>query len=59
MGVTLDMMGMKVQPLELVNVLSVTVVLKYYQKRNSGNYGKQGVTPLINKCAECDSDNKK
>jgi hypothetical protein len=45
MGVTLDMMGMMVRPLELVNVQSVTVVIKYYQKRNSGNYEKQGVTP--------------
>jgi hypothetical protein len=55
----LDMMGIKVRPLELVNVLSAIVVIKYYHKCDSGDYRKQGVTPQINRCAECDIDDKK
>ncbi len=35
------------------------VVIKYYHKHDSGDYGKQGVTPQINRCAECDIDDKR
>jgi hypothetical protein len=38
---------------------SVTVVMKSYLGRNLGNDGEEGVTAEINKCAECDSDDKK
>jgi hypothetical protein len=38
---------------------SVTVATKSYLGRDSGNGGEEGVTTEINKCAECDSDNKK
>ncbi len=37
---------------------SVTVAMKSYLGRDSGNHGEEGVTSEINKCAECDSDNK-
>ncbi len=37
---------------------SVTVVMKSYLGRDSGNYGEEGVTSEINKCAKCDSDDK-
>ncbi len=38
---------------------SVTVAMKSYLGRDSGNDGEEGVTAEINKCAECDSDDKK
>ncbi len=38
---------------------SVTVVMKSYLARDSGNGREEGVTAEINKCAECDSDDKK
>jgi hypothetical protein len=59
LGMNLDMIGIKVWPLELVNVLSAIVVIKNYHKRDSGDYGKQGVTPQINRCAECDINDEK
>ncbi len=34
---------------------SVTVAMKSYLGRLSGNDGEEGVTAKINKCAECDS----
>ncbi len=37
---------------------SVTVATKSYLGRDSGNDGEEGVTAEINKCAECDSDDK-
>ena len=37
---------------------SVTVAMKSYLGRDSGNDGEEGVTFDINKCAKCDSDNK-
>ncbi len=37
---------------------NVLVAMKSYLGRDSGNDGEEGVTPEINKCAECDSDNK-
>ena len=37
---------------------SVTVAMKSYLGRDSGNDGEQSVTSEINKCAKCDSDNK-
>jgi hypothetical protein len=46
-------------PLESVNVLSAIVVIKYYHKRDSGDYGKQGVTPQIDRCTECDIKDEK
>ncbi len=38
---------------------SVTVAMKSYLGHDSGNDGGEGVTTEINKCAECDSDDKK
>ncbi len=38
---------------------SVTVTIKSYPERDSGNDGEEGVTAKINKCAKCDSDNEK
>ncbi len=38
---------------------SVTVAMKSYLGCDSGNDGEEGVTAEINKCAKCDSDNKK
>jgi hypothetical protein len=38
---------------------SVTVEMKSYLGHDSGNDREEGVTTEINKCAECDSDNKK
>jgi hypothetical protein len=38
---------------------SVTVAMKSYLGRDSENDRGEGVTAEINKCAECDSDNKK
>ncbi len=35
--------------------LSVTVAMKSFLGRDSGNDGEEGVTAEINKCAECDS----
>jgi hypothetical protein len=40
-------------------VPSVTVMIKSYPKRDSGNDGEKGVTTEINKCEECDNDNEK
>ncbi len=40
-------------------MLSVTVAMKSYLGRDSGNGGEEGVTAEINKCAKCDSDDKK
>jgi hypothetical protein len=40
-------------------MLSVTVAMKRYLGRDLGNDGEEGVTAEINKCGECDSDNKK
>jgi hypothetical protein len=40
-------------------VLSAIVVIKYYHKCDSGDYGKRGVTPQINRCAECDINDEK
>jgi hypothetical protein len=37
---------------------SVTVAMKSYLGRDLGNDGEEGVTSEINKCAECDSDDK-
>ncbi len=37
----------------------VTVAMKSYLGRDSGNDGKEGVTAKINKCAKCDSDDEK
>jgi hypothetical protein len=34
---------------------SVTVAMKSYLGRDSGNDGEEGMTAEINKCAECDS----
>jgi hypothetical protein len=34
---------------------SVTLAMKSYLGRDSGNDGEEGVTAEINKCAECDS----
>jgi hypothetical protein len=39
-------------------MMGMTVVMKSYIGRDSGHDGEEGVTPGINKCAECDSDNK-
>ncbi len=39
-------------------MLSVTVAMKSYLGSDSGNDGEEGVTSEINKCAECDSDDK-
>ncbi len=36
----------------------MTVAMKSYLGRDSGNDGEEGVTSEIDKCAECDSDNK-
>ena len=38
---------------------SVTVAMKSYIGRDSGNDGEEGVTAEINKCAKCNSDDKK
>jgi hypothetical protein len=38
---------------------SVTVAMRMYLGRDSGNGGEEGVTTEINKCAKCDSDDKK
>ncbi len=38
---------------------SVTVAMKSYLGRDLGNDGEKGVTAEINKCAKCDSDDKK
>ncbi len=35
------------------------MMIKSYRERDSGNDREEGVTAEINKCAECDSDNKK
>ncbi len=35
------------------------MTIKIYPERDSGNDGEEGVTPEINKCAECDSDDEK
>jgi hypothetical protein len=40
-------------------VQSVTVMMKSYPERDSGNDGEEGVTAEFNKCAKCDSDNEK
>ncbi len=40
-------------------MLSVTVVMKSYLGCDLGNDGEEDVTAEINKCADCDSDNKK
>ncbi len=37
---------------------SVTVAMKSYRGRDSGNDGEEGVTSEINKCAKYDSDDK-
>ncbi len=37
---------------------SMTVAMKSYLGHDSGNDEEEGVTFEINKCAECDSDNK-
>ncbi len=37
---------------------SVTVVMKSYLGRDSGNDKEECVTSEINKCAKCDSDDK-
>ncbi len=37
---------------------SVTVVMKSYPGRDSGNDGEEGVTSEIDKCAKCDSEDK-
>ncbi len=39
-------------------MLSVTVAMKSYLGRDSRNDGEEGVTSEIDKCAECDSDDK-
>ncbi len=38
---------------------SVTVVMKSYLGCDLGNDREEGVTAEINKCAKCDSDDKK
>ncbi len=38
---------------------SVTVAMKSYLGRDSGNDGEEGVIAKINKFSECDSDDKK
>ncbi len=38
---------------------SVTVAMKSYIGRDLGNDGEDYVTSEINKCAECDSDDKR
>ncbi len=38
---------------------SVTVAMKSYHGCDSENDGEEGVNAEINKCAECDNDNKK
>ncbi len=38
---------------------SVTVVMISYLRRDSENDGEEGVTAEINKCAKCDSDDKR
>jgi hypothetical protein len=38
---------------------SVTVAMKSCLGRDLGNDGEKGVTTEINKCAKCDSDDKK
>ncbi len=38
---------------------SVTVAMKSYLGRDLGNDEEEGVTAEINKCAECDSNDKK
>jgi hypothetical protein len=38
---------------------SGTVAMKSYLERDSRNDGEEGVTTEINKCAKCDSDDKK
>ncbi len=35
------------------------MAMKSYLWRDSGNDGEEGVTAEINKCAECDRDDKK
>ncbi len=57
--VTWEMTGRKVWLLKLTNVPSVTVTIKSYPDRDLENYGEEGVTAEINKCAKCDSDNEK
>ncbi len=37
---------------------SVTVAMKSFLGRDSGNDGEEGVTSEIDKCAECDSNDK-
>jgi hypothetical protein len=37
---------------------SETVAMKSYVGRDSRNDGEEGVTSEVDKCAECDSDNK-
>ncbi len=37
---------------------SVTMAMKNYLGRDSGNDGEEGVTSELNKCAECDSEDK-
>jgi hypothetical protein len=37
---------------------SVTVAMKSYLGHDSGNDREEGVTSEIEKCAECDSDDK-
>ncbi len=37
---------------------SMTVAMKSYLGRDSGNGGEEGVTSEINKCTKCDSDDK-
>ncbi len=40
-------------------MLSVTAAMKSYIGHDSGNDGEDCVTSEINKCAECDSDDKR
>ncbi len=54
LGVTWEMMGKKVWPLKLTNVPSVTVMMKGYPERDSGNDGEEGVTNEINNQTRCD-----
>ncbi len=37
---------------------SVTVAMDSYLGRDSGNDGEEGATSEINKCVECDSEDK-
>ncbi len=39
--------------------MGMTVAMKSFVGRDLEHDGEEGVTAGINKCAECDSDNKK